>query len=461
MPRREVPNDVAGGEHGTSARGAPRRAGAVRSRLELVLGYTLLWLVALGLRVAFRLGVADQETLRADGLRYVTLAWNLVNNGIYSDAMEPPLEPHTRWPPGYPGLLALLFAGRGLVESVSLAMWTQVILASTLPLLVVALGRRVMPAGAAWCAGLLTACCPVLVTSPAFLVTESTFTLLLFLMLLALVPVLERPSMSGAAVVGLVAGFLALVRSSALFLPFVVAAYLAFRGAGPGRHRAAIALLLVALSVTVPWEVRRRVMIAHGAKPLSSLVEGLATSLYPDFRYGDAPRGYPMTADPRFAEFSTSLSGVLGETWRRTLDDPWPNLRWQLAGKWVTLWEFDEIQSPPIHVYPVRNGLFRPASKNPTGQTEPLAAFYWVFRALYYPVVAAVLIGAVVVWRRRGDTLADRITEALYVVLGYTVIIHSIVHPLPRYMWPMRPILFLLALRTGTLGVRAWRRGRG
>jgi hypothetical protein len=39
----------------------------------------------------------------------------------------------------------------------------------------------------------------------------------------------------------------------------------------------------------------------------------------------------------------------------------------------------------------------------------------------------------------------------LYLVLAYAVVVQGALLPLPRYMWPMRPLLFVLAART------AWR----
>jgi hypothetical protein len=59
-------------------------------------------------------------------------------------------------------------------------------------------------------------------------------------------------------------------------------------------------------------------------------------------------------------------------------------------------------------------------------------------------VVPAVLVGAVLVLRRR---VPGGLTgELLYVVLAYNVLLHGILIPEPRFMLPMRPVLFLLAL---------------
>src|SRR5262249_23915734 len=368
--------------------------------------------------------------------------------------MVPPVQPHVRWPPGYPLLLAPFFTGAPTPASpafwhaIERAMTAQVLVGATLPLLVVVLARRIMPPAAAWCAGLLSACCPMLVATCAFLVTEIPFTVMLLLALLALSRQLERPTPLGASVAGLLCGYLVLMRSFAPALVAVAAAHLAVRGRGAGRGRAALVLVAVAAGLVLPWPVRQYEVLARGAPPDSYLGEALATSLYPDLRYGSSPRGYPFLADQRFHEFSTSPSAALAETWRRIRDDPWPNLRWQLAGKWLTLWEFDEIQSPGIVVYAVQHGLFRPAFMNPRGGAEPLAVLYWGFPALYCLAVPLVFVGAVLTARGQWDDAGARTIELLYLVLATSVVLHSLILPLPRYQWPMRPILYLLALAT-------------
>src|SRR5262249_26815958 len=220
---------------------------------------------------------------------------------------------------GYPLLLAPFFTGAPTPASpafwraIERAMTAQVLVGATLPLLVVVLARRTMPPAAAWGAGLLSACCPVLVTTCAFLVTEIPFAVLLLLTLLALSRHLERPTPLGAALAGLLSGYLVLMRSFAPALVAVAAAHLAVRGRGAGRGRAALVLIAVAALLVIPWHVRQHEVLAHGAPPDSYLGEALATSLYPDLRYGSSPRGFPFLADRRFREFSTSPSAALAE----------------------------------------------------------------------------------------------------------------------------------------------------
>src|SRR5262249_20082467 len=111
---------------------------------------------------------------------------------------------------------------------------------------------------------------------------------------------------------------------------------------------------------------------------------------------------------------------------------------------------FRGTQRRPIHISPVRRGLFRPAFINPPGMAEPLAWVYWLFRFLYWVAVPLVFAGAVraVLTLRAPSTPGRRAVEVLYVLLACHVVLHSIVIPEPRFMLPMRPILFLLALAT-------------
>ena len=62
------------------------------------------------------------ETLYGDAYSYLTLAWNLVHHGVYSDAIQPPLVPHVRWPPGYPALLTPFFASHDFEAAARAAM---------------------------------------------------------------------------------------------------------------------------------------------------------------------------------------------------------------------------------------------------------------------------------------------------------------------------------------------------
>ena len=245
-----------------------------------------------------------------------------------------------------------------------------------------------------------------MVTTPAFLSTETTFTMLLLVTLLAFMRLVESPSLGRGLAVGALAGVGALVRSDFNAIPWVVALYLWHRSPGVDRRRAALAFVLVATALPVTWEARER--IVAGAPVESYLARGLARASIPGLVYGPSARGYAMMADPAFPEFSHSVTGTIAEAWRRARADPWPHLRWYLVDRWLTLWEFHMIQSPPIHIYPVRHGLFRPAFINPAGTDEPLAPVYWLFRALYWIVVPLVLAGAVLVVRARRATVDAR-----------------------------------------------------
>lgn len=430
---------------GRNAEEGPSRGGPGTGPVALV-GLAALSLM---LRLVFWSGTEVQETVRADAHHYTYLAWSLANRGVYEDTTDSTLLAHLRWPPGFPALLAPLFRDRTQLDGAAVAQAVQVVVGAALPVLVVLLGCRFLPGWLAAVAGLLTACCPVMVTTPAFLASETAFTLLLFATLLALLPLVEQPSVGRALAVGLLASVVALVRSDFNAIPWVLSLYVWLRSPGPGRRRAALAFALAATALPAGWEVHKR--IAAGGAPVDSyFARPFAEGIYPDLVFGGSARGYAMTADPAFPEFSRSIGGTLTEAWRRARADPWPHLRWNLVGRWLTLWEFHMIQSPPIHIYPVRRGMFRPAFINPAGTDEPLAWVYWLFRALYWVVVPLVLVGAVRVVRALGtpSTPGRRAVELLYALLACHVVLHTIVIPEPRFMLPVRPILFLLALAT-------------
>ncbi len=416
------------------------------------LGLAALYLGSLALRLVFLAGLDARETLRADGWHYAALAWNLGNRGVYSTSLAEPLVPHMRWPPGYPLLLAPFYRGRDMQAGTEAALPVQVVLGSAVPVLGVLVATHLLPYPLAWLAGLCAACCPLLVTTPAFLVTETPFTLLLLCWLLLLFRLAERPSVGVAVASGLLAGGLTMVRSSGLVLALVAGGWLAARGAGAARRRAALVLVVLALTPVLAWGVRSRIAAARGTPAPSYFARPLAEGIYPDLVYADSARGYAMLADPEFPRFSESIGRTAAEMLERTRADPWPNLRWHLVDRWLVLWEFGMIQSPPLHVYPVARGLFRPAALDPgISRDEPLAPLYWIFRALWYwCVVPAVLLGAAIVLRRRraDPGPASRARELCYVLLAGHVLLHGVVIPEPRFLVPVRPILFALALAT-------------
>src|SRR5262249_24097007 len=183
------------------------------------------------------------------------------------------------------------------LEGAADAQAVQVVVGAALPVLVVVLGRRFLPGRLAAVAGLLTACCPVMVSTPAFLASETVFTLLLFATLLAMLWVVERPSVRRGLAVGAPSSIAILVRSDFAGIPWALAGYLALRSPGSDRRRAALALALTATVLPAAWQVHQR--IAAGAGSVDSyFARPLAEGIYPDLVFDGSPRGYAMLADP-------------------------------------------------------------------------------------------------------------------------------------------------------------------
>src|SRR5262245_40557618 len=179
------------------------------------------------------------------------LAWSLANRGAYSDSVTPPLVPHMRWPPGYPAFLAPFYRGRDLLAGTAAALPVQVVAGAAIPVLTVLLGTTLAPGPLAWLAGLLAAACPILVTTPSFAVSETLFTLLLLVLLLALRRLVERPGTGMAVATGILGGVLIMVRTAALGSVGLAAVWLAMRDPEPGARRAALVLLALALAPAI------------------------------------------------------------------------------------------------------------------------------------------------------------------------------------------------------------------
>src|SRR5262245_21615601 len=169
-----------------------------------LVGLGALFVLSLALRVASLERIAPHETLRADGWHYAMLAWSLANRGAYSDSLAPPLVPHMRWPPGYPAFLAPFYRGRDLLAGTAAVLPVQVVAGAAIPVLTVLIGTTLAPGPLAWLAGLLAAACPILVTTPAFAVSETLFTLMLLVLLLVLRRLVERPGTGVAIATGIV-----------------------------------------------------------------------------------------------------------------------------------------------------------------------------------------------------------------------------------------------------------------
>jgi 4-amino-4-deoxy-L-arabinose transferase-like glycosyltransferase len=218
----------------------------------------LITVVALVVRIAWVFAVAGHYRLGNDASWYRFSALDLaMGRGYVSGLVLIRPQPATaQFPPGFETYLAAaawIFGHSRLVAQLAqCAAGTATVAVTGL------VARRVAGDGVALLAAALAAVWPNLVVADGTLMSETLFTLLVLLVVLAAYRVLERPSVVRWCVLGALAGLAMLTRGEAtLLLPFLVVP-VAFRARGSWTHNLALAAVatLVALAVLVPWTVR-------------------------------------------------------------------------------------------------------------------------------------------------------------------------------------------------------------
>lgn len=160
--------------------------------------------------------------------------------------------------PLYPLFLALVYGifdmGEGRFFAARLA---QSFLAAFLPLLTWLLGRRLFDESSARRAAWIVAFYPLLIAFPLALATENLFFLLVLLSILFLVRLSQRPSLSGALLLGLSLGLAALTRSVILVMAGAALLWLVVERR---LYRHALLAAFTLFLLIAPWVVRNSLL---------------------------------------------------------------------------------------------------------------------------------------------------------------------------------------------------------
>ncbi|HMD45744.1 MAG TPA: glycosyltransferase family 39 protein [Acidimicrobiales bacterium] len=220
-------------------------------------------LVGLVLRLAYVAAVGPRIKLGLDSIWYTLVARTLATSHVYVDPVllfHGVTKPTANFPPLYPTFLATLYR-LGITTPKSYQVVGAFCGAATV-VLTGLLGRRVSgrPVVGVAAAGLV-AVSPVLIATDASVMSETVAVPISVAVLLAATWAAASRSLVRWAVVGALAGLVALARGEALGigLLLVPAAVLAAPGASLRRRGAQCAVALVATAVVVaPWVVRNQ-----------------------------------------------------------------------------------------------------------------------------------------------------------------------------------------------------------
>ena len=363
-----------------------------------------------------------------DAGQYAQYAVNLVTHGVYSYATTVPPPPDSFRSPGYPLFLAACRWVVGEHGWVSWAIAVQVVLGSLTVLCSYRLARAFLPFAPSVAAAVLCAASPHLVVASAYVLTEcvTAFAVTAGLWLATDL----RPRWRFAAAASAL-GAAVLCNEALVVLPIAVA--WALRGMGTAR---AVLFALLALAPFAVWTLRNQAQtLAHtgGERVVASISHGS----YPGMVFRD-PRmfGQPYREDPEQPAFGSSwprLREVLG---RRVAERPVRYGVWYAVEKPVWLWGWNFVQGHDVLPYP--------ASNSPYENHPVIAATRWLMWTCHLPVMVLAAAMALVASRNRRRQLLP-IVQALGLVVVLGTLVYVPVIPDPRYLQPVRAVVFVLA----------------
>ena len=225
----------------------------------------LIAMAALGVRLAFTLGVAPdvRTTPPSDAGAYHLLANNLADGRGYIRpydlllAKPPAVRPTAEYPPLFPAVLSLVSRAGGRTVAAQRIAMCFVGVATVV--LIGLLGRRVANAGVGLIAAALAAVYPMLFQSDAVLMPETLYALLISAILLLAYGAADKPSAARFGALGLAVGAATLTRAEAIFLVVLLVLPLALRlREGDRRRRLALGAVAVAATflLVLPWTAR-------------------------------------------------------------------------------------------------------------------------------------------------------------------------------------------------------------
>ena len=383
--------------------------------------------VALGLRLAFGFGYWVNKPMTHDEHEYLALAAALASGRGFT-YLEPARGTTAQFgrAPGYPAFLALIGAGTTDADAtpgrVKLA---QAVLGSVAVLLIAVAAWRAAGPVAAAVAAWLGSIYPPLVWMPAYVLSETLYSVLALATALVLQEAAGRASVRSAGIrravlAGLLCGAAILVRPAMLFLLPLAAAWLVWRRA-PGL---AAGVVLGVLLVVAPWTARN--YFVHGRFVLVASEGGVT------FWTGNHPlaRGEgDLAANPALKEeelrFRRAHQGLTAEeleplyyrdAFSHIADDP---LRWvALLGRKAF---YSVVPAGPS--YGLHSVRYRAAS------------------VISYLIVLPFAVGgAVVLWRKPSRP------TALFLLAASSVLVGIVFFPQERFRIPViDPVLIVCA----------------
>ena len=400
----------------------------VRSAERAVLVGCVLAIAAV-LRTAFAVCAHVQTPLAADAGQYAQYALNLCEHGTFSLANAVPPPPDSFRSPGYPGFLLVCRWCGGAAHWQAVAIAAQVVLGVLTVLALYRCVRAWSGFGSALLAACLVALSPHLVVSCSYLLTECVTTAALTIGFWLVGGARSRARRVAAATVFAVA---VLCNEALLPVPLVVGIVWWQR-----QRWHAVMFSLLSLVPFAAWTARNQLTemsLRGGERAVASISHGS----YPGMVFGDDPAsfGYPYRFDPEQPRFGSSwpdLRRVLSE---RIHEAPARYATWFLCEKPLWLWSWGLVQGDDVLVYDV--------SGSPYERHAMMRATHTWMRWLHAPLMLLAALGAGFALLRAGRSPSWMPAAMAGTVLVVTAVYLPVI-PDPRYLQPVRPLVFGLA----------------
>jgi hypothetical protein len=422
-----------------------------RRYIKDITAAVLIFLFALGLRILYQKESVIDHPIRADAAKYVKAAYNLRFFGIYSleaprrDGRPP--DSGTDLSPGYPLFLSLFLDKKALSTNVLLV---QAIMGALVCVFTFALGRMALPYPWALTAGILTALSPHLIAMDHYLLTESLFTFVMIAGLLLLAVGWKRDSSFLVLAAGLGLALSSQIRAVNILLVFWMAPvflwragerlfaprsvwirHMAFLVAGFAIVTASYRLFVIETRPSGMQHIEAKKQSDFGYVDVIKVIKNLGGALVPPAFY-EKGESHIMADQGRISYKLPSETSF----WQ----NPMLYVKWNLWGRLVLLWDWDNAYNGDVYIYPmIRKGFEENLILKSVHRI--MHVLHW----LLYILSLAALVVLFLKWRRKTLATEQRVLLVPALAFIYFLGVLWLLTWLPRYSIPARPLSYILA----------------
>lgn len=390
----------------------------------------IIFLLSFGLRFFYNLSVVFSPPLiRGDATDYYNSAKNLYQFGVYSKenaTFSPPIPDSFR-PPLLPVMIMLSMSA---VKSAQVKWYGYVIIfqlflgALIAPLIYyLAIKTSIHPWGA-FLIGLLTILDPCLVTVTGNLLPEVYVSFFLLLFLVLCIRLKTKKSIFLVLMSGITAVLLYFSREEYLFVPIIISVFY-FREWPKGYK----VLFLVFLIFPSFWMMRKTNLPESPSRLLNAAYEGSLP--FPAMQEGS--KRYLVSRLPQYKKFKSMKKGwtEFNTVMVQRIKDTPKLILWYFPLKSLYLLKFNFLQGVDIYIYPVIESIWQ----------LPFFNFLKMMsKYLYYFLIPFCIFGMSCCLMGKNKEL-----KGIAVVMIFYFAFFHIFVPLPKYMIPFRPIIYLFA----------------